>query len=276
VTNGQAMTANDFAQRLSAWRHKFRHYREPPQEDAIRAWLEAFLEEDRDVASKVLDHVTVLSENEVQAGYKLGLESLPGWHVNPANRQGRWFFIGFGGAGESGPAMLRLFREANNLALRKFDDLFCTISELPRLRLTARDNVVFVDDFSGSGRQVVTLWPKIEELVASEATCYLLLSALTGLAKETIEAATSFRIVCNRLLGAECAVFDEQNSNFSVAEKSVIERYCRIADPAYPRGVGNLGIVFILHHKSANNCLPILHINKPYWRGLFPRYLRAA
>lgn len=272
-----AAQAQGWRERLSEWRIKFRHYREPPDETLIEAWISRFEEADQELAAKVLDHVTVVSNRDILTGYRTALNGLPGWDRNPNSRQGdRWFFVGFGRAGESGPAMVRYFREGNDLAYSEYDGLFASLSDLPDLRLTANDIVVFIDDFSGSGRQVSLMWPRIAELVASEARCYLLLTALTGKARERIEKSTDLHLIYSYMLGPENALFDELNDDFSPDEKGVIERYCAVADPKWPRGFGSLGILFVLHHKSANNCLPILYVNEERWRGLFPRYLRAG
>lgn len=272
-----AAQAGGWRERLSEWRVKFRHYREPPDEAAIGAWISLFEEADQELAAKVLDHVTVVSNRDILTGYRTALNELPGWDFDPAARQGdRWFFVGFGRAGESGPAMVRYFREANDLAYSQYDGLFASLSDLPDLRLTAKDHIVFIDDFSGSGKQVSRMWPRIAELVASEATCYLILTALTEKALSRIEQETGLHLAYKYLLGSDYLVFDEANKNFSLDEKGVIEKYGAVADPKWPRGFGGLGVLFVLHHKSANNCLPILYVNEEHWRGLFPRYLRAG
>ena len=45
--------------------------------------------------------------------------------------------------------------------------------------LAAEDHVVFIDDFSGTGRQVSGIWPTLQELIAADAACHLILTAAT-------------------------------------------------------------------------------------------------
>lgn len=263
-------------ERLADWRRKFRHYREPPDEATIQGWIDRFDNDDQKVAAKVLDHVKVVSNLDIIAGYREALAALPGWNRDPALRSGNWYFVGFGRAHESGAAMVRTFCEANDMAYAAFADRFKTLTDLPHLRLTAKDHVVFIDDFAGTGRQVTRMWPRIAELVASEAKCYLILTALTQQAQDVIQNSTELQILARYVLGPEDALFDEDNASFTDHEKNVVEKYCTIADPKWPKGFGDMGLMFVLQHKSANNCLPILYINEDRWRGLFPRYLRAA
>lgn len=273
VENGQTIAVEN---RMKDWLGRFRYYRDPPDEEKILNWLNAFNDEHRQVAAKVLDEVMVVGEREIQQGYAAALAGLEGWHRTPAQRKGRWFFIGFGGPGESGPAMLRLFREANGLANERHNDLFKSISDLADLRLTAMDHVVFVDDFAGTGDQVTGLWPTVAELVASEASCYLVLTALTGDAERAISEQTELHIRARYVLGADKAVFHAENTTFTDDEKRVVAEYCARADRGNPRGYGGVGVLFVLSHKTPNNALPILYANEEHWRGLFPRYLKAA
>jgi hypothetical protein len=262
--------------REEAWVDRFRYYRDPPNRAAIDRWLQLFDEPHRDVACKVLDRVVVVSEREIQQGYLAALGSLPGWMERDEANGGRWFFVGFGRAGESGPAMVRIFREANDLALSRYDRLFCELSDLPSLKLTALDTVVFIDDFSGTGRQVCRMWPVVAEMVASEATCHLILTAATTVAVQAIGSRTDLALHVKMTLEEGDNVFSAANQEFSAEEKEVIRAYGAKADPRTPEGYGKSGLLFVLSHKTPNNSLPILHVNEPHWRGLFPRYLRAA
>ncbi|MGE5501974.1 MAG: hypothetical protein ACM3W4_08605 [Ignavibacteriales bacterium] len=261
---------------MAQWLERFRFYRHPPDEAAIRAWLGRFKEEHQPIAMRVLDAVVVIPEVEIQQGYKDALDSLPGWSRDKAHRQGRWYFVGFGGAGESGVAMLRTFREANNLTNSMWDPLFCMPRDLPKLRLSAYDRVVFVDDFSGSGKQVCSYWPLMQELVASEATCYLVLTAATAAALGEIQRKTELQLRTRITLPEAANIFSEESNLFGADEKAVLVEYGGIAWRAHPKGFGGCGLLFVLSHKTPNNSIPILYVNHQAWVGLFPRNLLAA
>ena len=263
-------------EQLDQWVKDFAGYRQPPTKDALNKWLARFDPEHLEIAHKVLDAVVVVSEREIHEGYRDGLTSLPGWSKSAAARTGRWFFVGAGGAGESGLAMLRMFREANGLTSANWQDYFKSPRELPRLALTAYDHVVFVDDFAGTGQQMVTYWPTMQELVASEARCYLLLTALTDDAERNILQNTELTVIArlkmtaaDNIFSAECAAFDD-------GEKNHLENYGKIAWPNHPKGYGNCGLTLVLSHKTPNNAVPILHANHQQWEGIFPRNLLVA
>lgn len=260
-------------ERKDAWLRRFRFYRQPPDDAAIDGWMARFRVADRDVAARILDCVEVISEEQIQEGYRTALGGLPGWSADPTQRTGRWFFVGFGGAGESGQSMLRPFREANRLTARMHHPLFCSITELPSKMLSHDDNVVFVDDFSGTGKQVVDMWPTIQELVAADAKLYLIVTAATRKAIDKIATETNLDLRVHMTLECGDNVFSPACSHFSKQDQQTIEKYGKRADGIRPKGFGNCGLLFVLCHKTPNNSIPILHANHDKWRGLFPRFL---
>lgn len=262
---------------LTTWVERFRYYRDPPDKAAIEAWLNLFNAEHQAVAAKVLDNVVIVSERQIHEGYRRALNNLDGWHLDEAQRKGRWFFVGFGKPSESGPAMLRLFKEANDMAVAKYEPLFRSLADLPALKLTALDTVVFIDDFAGTGRQVCKMWPIVAELVASEATCHLVLTAATADATEAIAQRTTLLCHADAVLPPDANIFADACETFTPEEKAVIESYGERADPRNPKGFGRCGLLFVLSHKTPNNSIPILHVNEvERWVGLFPRYLKVA
>jgi hypothetical protein len=260
---------------LANWLARFRYYRRPPSEDDIRAWLGYFGAGDEAVAEAVLERITVISEEDIQRGYRAALEAIPGWNRRRDRRPGEWVILGFGGPGQSGGDMLRKFREANRLSADRFDYLFTSIAELASLELTQEDTVIFVDDFSGTGDQIAKHW-RVHAELAGGARSYLILTAATQQAVERIlDLPDLDELLVRQVLGPEANILSDANTDFSDAEKIVIQQYCEQADRKQPRGFGECGLLLVLSHKTPNNSLPILHVNKPTWRGLFPRYLNV-
>jgi hypothetical protein len=172
--------------------------------------------------------------------------------------------------------MLRVFREANGLTSTQYDVLFASASDLPSRVFTAKDTIVFVDDFSGTGNQVVRTWPTLQELIASEARCFLILTAATSKAVKRISKDTELKPIVYHELNAKDDVFDKTCTHFDTGEKGVIEFYCKKASRRDPRGYGKCGILLVLSHKTPNNSIPILHANSSRWKGLFPRKLQGT
>jgi hypothetical protein len=253
---------------------RFAFYRLPPKAEDITRWLGYFSGADRELAIRLLNNLQLFSEQQIQENYKKGLAKVPGWNSNENQRIGQWFFVGYGRASESGPAMLRMFREANRLSGRKHDPLFLSISELPSKKLTAKDTLVFVDDFSGTGKQVIEYWPTTKELLASDAQVFLILTAATQNALQKIETETDLLVITEKIFQDTDNIFNSICPLFNDKEKENVLEYCKKADRQNPKGFGDCGLLVVLSHKTPNNSIPILHVNKSRWKGLFPRYLQ--
>lgn len=270
------ITTNIQDQKIQEWVDRFRFYRRPPSAEEIRVWISRFEPDHVDLAFKILDNVRIVSEEEIQSGYRSSLGNMEGWSRERGQRQGRWFFVGFGTAGESGPAMVRTFREANNMTQQSWREFFIDFRELPQQRLTAYDHVVFIDDFSGSGSQIVKGWPLVEELVASEAKLFLMLTAITQDALNDVVESTEIEVIANTVLPREDNVISEENTHYTEAEKAKLREYGEIAWARHPCGYKDCGLLFVLSHKTPNNSLPIIHANHNGWVGIFPRNLLRA
>jgi hypothetical protein len=262
------------AARKKEWADRFRFYRASPGETEIDAWLKRFPKADLDIAARLLDSVEVISEPTIQAGYKRALTSVTGWHKKASLRQGRWVFTAFGKPGESGLSMLRMFSEANGLTGAAHEALFKHIIEIPKLKLTAADTIVLVDDFAGTGRQVCQRWPTLAELIASEARCFIVLTAATKNAIKKIQEQTELEVIVDTVIQPNEDIFASSCIRFDDHERTAILQQCEKADSKNPKGFGECGLLYVLSHKTPNNSIPILHTNHNGWVGLFPRNLQ--
>ena len=260
-------------QRMSSWLADFTGYRHNVNVETIRLWLDQFAAKDRDLGARVLDCVDFVTHERVAAAFRNILNSLPGWNVNPIHRIGRWAFVAFSGTpGESGDSMLHKFRNANGLGRRQFGDLFLYKRDLPGAGFGPEDNIVFVDDFSGTGNQAVNAWEEqLEELLPEHPNIYLVLVAASAAARQRI--AESTRMVVNPYFELTEAdnIFSENCPHFTEEEKQVLYRYCRRADTRHPKGYGDCGFVLVFAHNCPNNSIPVLHATTPKWHALFRR-----
>ena len=168
--------------------------------------------------------------------------------------------------------MLHAFRQANNMTRARFNNLFIYRSEVLKAGLGPEDTVVFVDDFAGTGDQVTTAWPALQELLAGGPRAILALVAGTGMALARIEEETTLEVMAHTTLDGGANIFATACRHFSPAEKQTLLAYCRIADARFPRGHGDAGLTLVLAHGGPNNSIPVLHKDHPSWRGLFPRH----
>jgi hypothetical protein len=258
--------------RMTGWTTDFAGYRLPVNDGRIERWLRQFAVTDKDLAARILDCVDFVSRAQMIDIFRTFLSTCEGWDIDERRRKGRWFFVAFSSsAGESGDEMLHLFRSANGLSRKQYNTLFKHKSELLRENPGPNDAVVFIDDFSGTGNQVCTYWPEMQELLPNGPKTYLVLVAAGESAHTRIEAETELDLISGIWLTERDNIFSDRCLHFTQAEKNIILKYCRIANNTTPRGYGDSGFVVIFAHTCPNNTIPILHAYHPHWEGLFRR-----
>lgn len=259
--------------RVSGWLADFAGYRFPINEGRIDRWIKQFEPNDYDLATRLLDCVDFVSQARMIVAFRSFFDICEGWDINPEQRRGKWCFVAYSAsAGESGDEMLHLFRLANKLNGRQYNQLFKYKSELVRENLGPSDTVVFVDDFSGTGTQVCNNWPEIQELLPGGPRVYLVLVAAGINACTKIEEETELNIIPNIRLQEHDNIFSPHCAHFIGEEKEKLLRYCQVADKRNPRGFGDCGFVIVLAHTCPNDSIPILHSSHANWEGLFRRY----
>lgn len=169
--------------------------------------------------------------------------------------------------------MLTVFRQANRLIAPLYQPMFVSAADIPLLELKAEDTLVFVDDFSGTGDQVLAYWPQTQELIGAEPRTFLILAAATTRAVERIQAQTPLVVLTGKVLGDDSNVFSAASATFRQADRTRLLAHCTLADRRAPRGYGDCGLLFAFGHTTPSNSLPILHASKRAWRGLLPRML---
>lgn len=261
------------ADRMQSWLTEFAGYRTGATEGRIERWMQQFDDCDQDIAARLLDAVELIGFEQIDNSFKGILDSLSGWGRTNATRDGQWRFVAFSGStGESGDSMLHRFRIANGLTSQKYDSLFAHRSELPKAKLKHGDTVVFVDDFSGSGQQACGFGPTLELLLPDKPRTILALVGATRQARERITRDTGLIVSSHFELTAPDNLFEDACGHFTPEEKERVLTYCVQADATYPRGRGDCGLLLTFAHNTPNNAIPILHVNKRQWRGLFPRH----
>jgi hypothetical protein len=220
-----------------------------------------------------LDCVDFITNEKITASLRGALGSMPGWHAVPSKRSSEFRFAAFStSAGESGDLMLQRFRHANNLASNRFNKLFLHRSELLAAGLKEGDRIVLVDDFSGTGDQVVTAWPLMREFLPDGPEVHLLLVAATARAIARIRADTDLLVYADVVLRDRDGVFSESCGTFTQSEKETIRAYCDRVGPRSAESYTQDGHLLVFAHTCPNNSLPILHARTDHWEGLFRRY----
>jgi hypothetical protein len=264
------------AKRFRNWIAAFASYRSTVTQLLIEGWLEQFEEDDKDLGARILDSVMFFEHGSIASNFRSILSSMDGWNIDSKKRKGRWFFVAMSGsAGESGDLMLGQFRRANSLNHKTYDELFIHRSDLVRQALTSDDKVFLIDDFTGTGEQVCSVWndPALaySELTAGAGSVYFVVIAATAVAKKKISAETSLELVAAHSLSEKDNFFSDKCPHFQKKEKDKILKYSTIADKKNPKGYGDSGLLVVFNHGCPNNSIPILHVDNKKWTGLFPR-----
>jgi hypothetical protein len=260
------------SRRVRDWVAEYSSYRLPVTETRIDRWLSQFDLVDQDLAARCLDAVDFVPGEQITALFRDAYASLrQRFRHEPG---AKWRFVPYSvSAGESGDSMLARFRHANNMAGERFKPQFIYKSELLTAGLTARDKIVFVDDFSGTGEQVCSAWKQgLRELVPEGPRPFLLLITATPAARSRIERETPLEVVSGFELNHRDNLFHPSCTYFSEAEKKILLKYCETVKPDEPRGHGDCGLLLAFAHTCPNNSIPILHARTKEWDGLFRRY----
>jgi len=259
--------------RYRKWLSEFTSYRHQITEGRIGQWLDQFKRNDRDLAARLLDCVDFINHEQMSTAFRELLSGIDGWSTNVAKRKGKWCFVAYSSsAGESGDEMLHKFRVANNLSLRKYDNLFIYKSDLMRANLGNDDTVIFIDDFSGSGDQVCQSWSEIQELLPGEPRVFLILIAASNKAIKRITKETEISCIPHKMLKDQDCIFSDKCCHFNHTEQTKVLEYCTKVDKNNPKGYGDCGFLLVFSHTCPNNTIPILHKSAKRWEGLFRRY----
>jgi hypothetical protein len=260
--------------RKKGWHDRFLHYRHPPSEGAIDAWVRQFKKKHKDVVARLLDSVEVVTRVQMELAFKTLMNNVPGWNRSKDKRLGQWRFVPYSfSSGESGDQMIACFRQAMSMKERYYNKMFVHPHQLPNERLSGEDSVVLVDDFAGSGNQASNSWNRLfKELVGGAGAVYLLVVAATVAAQQEIRANTNLQLLNHFNLSSADNFFSKDCPHFSENERNAISEYCIEHFPDEPFGYQGCGLLFVLQHDCPNNSIPLLHKHRRNkWVPLFPK-----
>jgi hypothetical protein len=130
------------------------------------------------------------------------------------------------------------------------------------------DNLVFIDDFIGTGNTVYSAWENgYAELVPGIGKVYLIVVAAVEDGRKLVNDKTTMTCVPAHELSVADNFFADENKQFSKAEKASVLAQCRRAMKKSPKGYGDYGLVLIFQHRCPNNSLPVLHADYARWIG---------
>lgn len=242
----------------------------------VAKWLAQFKEEDRLLAirlGKQLEYFgTPRVMQQLRTLHELVLQrlSVEGKSIEDAR------FFAAGRAGESGGELITRYRNANGLTLHSH--LFNDMRDL--MMAGAGSNkpaFVFVDDFIGSGHQVVKYWDDmLSQLISPPYTSPLLICTVLACEEgiRHIQENTPLEVVHSYQVPEACYLTNDQNPHYNAAELATLRGYCESVESAIPFGYGKMGLCVSMYSGPPTNSISIIRGSRGQrpWIGLLPRY----
>ncbi|WP_065845618.1 phosphoribosyltransferase-like protein [Bacillus cereus] len=216
--------------------------------ERVSEWLEQFSEEDQEVAIEVFTSIKYFDEELVRTLCQIGYFEL----VSILKSLGRsTLFIGVGGSGKSGQMIAYLFRTANSIP----EGHFKFISEVGEEDLKKYQQIVFLDDIIGSGKQFIDYWDLNVKPVMDKNSVRkrFFLISLTGTRigiSNINKAIPNIKIIVPHI---------REKQYYSTKEYDVLKKYGDgLWKNGHELGWNNSGETVVFFYNVPNNTLPIL------------------
>lgn len=244
---------------------------------AIR-WVLQFEAEDYLLAVRILENLDVLGPTDIRAALEVAHTKLLRKMAEKGSpmKGNNTLYAGIGSAAKSGALISYHYRTVAGLP----EDDFISTDEEQELDIRNIENIVFVDDFIGTGKMISKEIKRIaEEVYALSGTRKIFILAVAGYEEgiQHIVEETGASVVCALEYSSRdtVALLDATfYEGLPVAERSAaldrIKRYCRVISTS-ELGFGAIGGLLVFDHNTPNTTLPLVWHNGKGWNPLFPR-----
>ncbi len=234
----------------------------------IVTWLRQFEESHQTIALKLLQSIRFYDAAQMYDACKTLCKIIK---KECGENLDNTLFMGLGPAGKSGSSMLYRFRHANGMHLASYNDKFKFSSEITLLPTTFSGNLVFIDDFIGSGSQALASLLDIVSIAPPATKIFLIVIAGYQSAIDDICKEVECNVFSVHTLQDHEKLFSDSNTNFTEAEKSILRDYCERTGSKSPYGYRNVGSLVVFCDSAPNNTPSILIHDGDTWRPLFAR-----
>jgi len=234
----------------------------------VENWIKQFNTYDKVIPVKVLSELRYYSGSVIQTLSEVLIEKV---YKRFGNIPNDIFYIPIGRAGSGSHSIARALIRSNRINNKNVIDLF-------ELHVKRKDEVankilVFLDDFSGSGRTIKEWWEDIESLVLPlNATICFGVLIINYKAIPIINKLKHY-VFYIEYLKENMDMFNEQSEIFADHEKETLLKCC--IDTGCPnnmvKGYEDCGLMISFQHGCPNNSLPILWYDRKNWTSLFHR-----
>jgi hypothetical protein len=267
------MLADFFAR----WRavYKFPDYKpQPVTHKSFLRWFRQFEKQDRTALRVLLSKMIYFTEEDIEA-------ALVEQNTAILNRLGflgiapeKTIYLQIHEAGSSSPVMLNKLRD--RALLEKHRCIFLDSNDVLTIHKKTNEledgAIVYVDDFTGTGRQFCTTRDNVKENIVGSFVEFLLVpviceEALYELGKRDIEAYASY------IHSKAERPLHENSTILEPLTKDRLRKLCKEINPRGGLGYKNSATMAVLYNNSPNLVPSILRgsLNQRPWKGLVPR-----
>lgn len=240
-------------------------------EEALRKWLSQFHASEQESIRPLLAHFRYYSSSRVFELLKvLHTKLVQDYKISPTDT----WFVPYGYVAKSGSAIAYFYRRQNSLPQNRF----VSAVDLTADALEHARAVVFLDDFIGSGQDVVRLWNEVvKPLRASNPNCQFIFGCIVGYESgiEHALAETQITIVAAETIPRSEQPFEQDSVVYrdpeerARAEEILLEYGARLS-PNQPLGYGGTQALVGFFFSTPNNTLPIFWSTEGDWNPLLP------
>lgn len=243
---------------------------------AIRAFVHQFDSRTRPVALEMLNNIRFYSANETQAEFKRMLLELQRKYLAEGLPESAVYVLPASDTGASSREMFQLCKSICKEQRINFEFFDRGALELrKKLRGLNRCILVFVDDFSGSGKQfetsIATKWSTVTG-ISGVTSVFMTVVICTEAVSTLTKAGVELKFSHEHGIGER---FQSLSLNPKIAGGfPVLCSYARELHNREPVGYKHMGCMVVMYRNSSNN-MPLLlrgTRGQRIWRGLFPRH----
>lgn len=245
----------------------FGHY----EHDSIQNWATQ-LDLENETINKIVDNLKIVTPQEIVKLLDEIVASNLLLFENPMT-----YITSFGGKGKSGDMMVYIFKHA----FKKYNSKIIETTEVSELE--SDSNIIFLDDFIGTGNQACEyINGDLNLYLNSRCEAYLLSLFGTPEGIESVNKNTNFTVIFGQSLSQqEYQFYNDECHIFEVEEKQKIEI---INKKLRSKSNYDQGLLIAFHYSVPNNTMPIIwkdkskytdHLgNEKEWFALLPRNIR--
>lgn len=239
--------------------------------DSIREWSEQFGKKNQKLVLKILNNITYYSATSIREMVD-ELVQLVCKKLKSSDRN-KILFVPIGGPYQGSAIMARALQSCRGISRKQIKNQTELATIPKKINISA---IVFLDVFSGTGRQISEWWENMETLLLpwSHRSVKLILGILTlnYKAAKTLKNIPADTIYVS-FLDITYNVLSNKSKIFMPSEKKLLKKYCKQTkcSPEFLYGMEECGLLVVFKHSCPNNSLPIVWYNSDRWKNIFLR-----